>query len=125
MALSYHIEFKGVQRTIVSIVLADGTSPAAEFLAGLPSDERRKIDVLFERMGLQGEIKNRQKFKKLEETDGLFAFKSYQIRLPCFFGRNRMVYLLYGLRKKTDAWKTSEVNRAEEYCRWARAQLGE
>jgi hypothetical protein len=122
VALKYHVEFKGHQRTIANIILADGSSPAVEFLAEFVRDERQKIDVLFERMGQFGEIQNRQKFKKLERTDGLFAFKSFQIRLPCFLRRHRMVYLLFGLRKQSNAWKPSEVRRAEEYRSWAVVQ---
>lgn len=83
------------------------------------------MDALFEVMGQTGQIQNREKFKKLKDTDGLFTFKSFQIRMPCFFGRNRMLYLLFGLIKQSDYFKSSEVNRAEEYRKWARNELGE
>jgi hypothetical protein len=76
-------------------------------------------------MGDCGEIRNREKFKKLQGTKSLFTFKSFQIRIPCFMGKNRVVYLLFGLIKKSDDFKAAEVKRAEEYEAWARGQLGE
>jgi hypothetical protein len=119
------VEFEGRRQMIVSIYLADGSSPAAEFLDALDSDDRSKMDTLFEMMGDLGEIRNREKFKKIDDTKSLFAFKSFQIRMPCFLGKNRRVYLLFGLIKKTDHYKPAEVKRAEEYEQWARSRLGE
>lgn len=123
--LLVRIEFRGRVVTIASIVLADGSNPAHEFLESLSEADRRKIDTLFERMGDTGRIDNREKFKKVEGSDGIFEFKSFQIRIPCCFGRGHNLYLLYGLIKKTDGLKDSEVRRAEDYRKYAREQLGE
>lgn len=95
--LQARVEFDGRQRMIASILLADGSNPAGEFLDALGDGDRAKIDTLFEMMGDCGEIRNREKFKKLQGTKSLFTFKSFQIRIPCFMGKNRVVYLLFGL----------------------------
>lgn len=124
MGACTRIERKGTKRTIHSVIFADGSSPAVEFLDPLTDDKRRKLDTLFERMGDHGELRNKEKFKKVEDSDGLFEFKSHQIRVLCFFGTDNGVYLLLGLIKKSDKLKKSEVERAEEYRRMAKEQLG-
>lgn len=110
-------EFEGIKFTIKCLELADGSCPAGDFLDALNDSERRKVNTLFELMGTKGRISNREKFKKLEGSDKIFAFKSYQIRIPCFFAPGR-VMLAFGLRKKTDKYKRAEVQRAEDYRRW-------
>jgi phage-related protein len=108
-------EYDGHRFTVSCLTLSDGSCPSAEFLADLTKDERRKFDVLFERLGDHGRISNSEHFKKLEGTDGLWEFKRHQLRLFCFYGPNRTVYLLYGLRKKKDKHSATDVRRAEQY----------
>ena len=98
--------------------LADGSCPAGDFLDSLDSSERRKLDVLFEILGNSGKISNREKFKKLEGTDKIFEFKCFQIRILCFFTRDRRVMLLFGLRKKKDKYSRQDISRAESYRNW-------
>lgn len=108
-------EFRGAFFTIRALELSDGSSPAADFLAGLDRSDRRKLDVLFEMLGQTGRISNKEKFKKLEGTDGIFEFKSFQIRIPCFFTPDKEVLLCFGLIKKQDRYKSEEIQRAENY----------
>lgn len=115
-------EFSGRRFTIQCLELADGSCPAGDFLDSLSAAERRKVDVLFELMGDRGKIFNPEKFKKLSASDGLFEFKSHQIRIPCIFGRSRAVVLLFGLRKKSDKYKRKEIERAEDYRQWYLSQ---
>ena len=115
-------EFVGRRLSIQCLELADGSCPAGDFLDSLSAPERRKMDVLFELMGDRGQIFNREKFKKLAGSDGLFEFKSHQIRVPCIFGMGRTVVLLFGLRKKSDRYKRKEIERAEEYRQWYLSQ---
>ena len=114
------IEYEGRKAIVECLFLADGSCPAGDFLDALSDSDRRKLDVLFEMMGDHGEIRNREKFKKLKDTDGLFEFKSFQVRLPCFFvpGLPRRVMLLFGLTKKGDNLKPADVRRAEAYRTW-------
>lgn len=111
-------EFVGRRFTIQCLELADGSCPAGDFLDSLSAQERRKLDVLFELMGDRGQIFNPEKFKKIAGSDGLFEFKSHQIRIPCIFGRERTIVLLFCLRKKSDRYKRKEIERAKEYRQW-------
>ena len=108
-------EYKGTRFTIYCLVLPDGTCPAGEFLDGLDEGERRKLDVLFERLGEKGSIPNTEQFKKLEGSDGIWEFKRRQIRLFCFFATRRRVVLAYGLKKKRDRHARQDIERAEAY----------
>lgn len=117
-------EFEGTHYTIHALTLADGSCPAGEFLDSLTAADRRKLDVLFEMLGNHGKISNPEKFKKIEGTDGIFEFKSFQIRLLCFFASNGRVMLAFGVRKKKDKHKREDINRAEEYRRWFRSHGG-
>ena len=40
---------------------------------------------LFNKMAEQGRIANREQFKRIEGTDKLWEFKSFKIRMPCYF----------------------------------------
>jgi hypothetical protein len=108
-------EYEGHRFTIACLELADGSCPSGEFLDALTKSERTKFDVLFERLGDQGRISNPEHFKKLDGTDGLWEFKRHQLRIFCFYAPNRIVYLLYGLRKKKDKHAKADIHRAAEY----------
>src|SRR5262245_32606487 len=97
------------------MTLPDGSSPAGDFVDTLSEADRRKIDVLFARMADHGQIRNREKFKKVENSDQVFEFKSHQIRILCFFVPRGRLVLALGLRKKSDKLPPAEVRRAEEY----------
>ena len=76
----------------------------------LSGRDRTKLDVIFQRLGDMGSLKNRTKFKKVD--DGVFEIKSGQIRLFCFFTNDKRLVLLYGIRKKTDRLKTKDIRKA-------------
>ena len=108
-------EFEGPHFTIQALVLADGTCPAGDFLDTLASSDRRKLDVLFERLGGFGKISNTEKFKKIEGSDDIWELKSFQIRLFCFFAPRRRVMLAFGVRKKRNKHRREDIHRAESY----------
>ena len=105
------IAYHGGQHTIAFARCNDGTSPAEEFFDGLPASDQRKLMTLFKRLGDHGKIFNTEKFKK--EDRGFYAFKSYQIRMPCYFLRERVVVVTHGFTKKCDKMPPSELDRAE------------
>jgi len=110
-------EFEGSYFTIQALALPDGSCPAGQFLDGLDASDRQKLDVLFEYLGNHGRLSNREKFKKVENSDGIWEFKSFQIRILCFFTRDKKVMLALGAIKKRDKLKASDVKRAEQYKR--------
>ncbi len=111
-------EFSGPHFSVECLELADGSCPAGEFLDALPSSDRRKIDVLFEMIGATGRIANKEKFKKLSDSDNIWQFKSNQIRILCFFAPGKRVMLAFGVKKKQDRHNAKEILRAERYREW-------
>lgn len=105
-------EYDGSHFTIRCQELEDGTCPVGEFLDGLSRSERRKLDVLFEMLGEHGRISNREKFKKVE--DDIWEFKSFQIRILCFYAPGRQMILCNWEIKKRDELKASTVRTARE-----------
>jgi hypothetical protein len=55
-----------------------------------------------------------EKFKKIEGTVDLFEFKSFQIRIPCFFVPGGRILLTLGLIKQADRLRQREIVRARE-----------
>jgi len=112
------IFYEGEVFRVELAVTTTGRCPAQEFLRGLPSGEKARISALIKRLADQGSIKNREQFKKIEDTD-FFEFKSFQIRMPCYFRKDRIVVITHGFRKKGHRIRKSEINRMniirEEY----------
>jgi phage-related protein len=96
----------------VYAVCANGTSPGFVFYRDELNDtEKAKMLRLFNKMGEHGRIANREQFKQIEGTD-LFEFKSFQIRMPCYFLPGGLVVITHGFRKKGDRTPPSEIDRA-------------
>lgn len=65
---------------------------------------------LFERLGDTGKITNKQKFKKVD--DGLWEFKSYQVRFLGDFRPDRRFVVAHGVRKKKDKHLRKDLSKA-------------
>lgn len=115
-------EYEGNFFTIRALELADGSCPVGEFLDRLGASDRRKLDVLFEMLGDHGRISNREKFRKLADTEQIWEFKSFQIRLLCFFAPGKLVLLAHEVIKKKDKHKKPDVKIAEERRQWYLSQ---
>lgn len=97
---------------MVELVLRqDGGCPAQEFLDRLPPEKRAKILALIRRLADDGRIANRQKFKKIEDTD-FFEFKGSQTRVVCYFLPERRLVITHGFIKKQDRIPAPELRRA-------------
>lgn len=107
------IAYQGAQKCIELLCTDDGVSQVQEFLDALDSSDRRKVDTLFELMGERGRISNDQKFKKLEGSNGIFEFKSFQIRLLCFYAPGGRLIICRALRKKKDKHDKADISFAE------------
>lgn len=112
------IAYPGVALMIAFAVCADSSSPAERFFDELDGEDKAKMLRLFKQMGDQGKIRSpEEKFKKIEGTDGLFEFKSHQVRMPCYFLPGRLLVLTHGLIKKGDRLPPAEIKRAERIRR--------
>ena len=107
-----HIFYEGPARVIEAAILQDGSMPARDFVESLSEADRAKVYALFRMLGDIGRITNSEKFKKTEGTE-FWEFKSFQIRMPCFFLPNRRVVITHGFRKKQDKIPRGEIERAK------------
>ncbi|MBI4572035.1 MAG: type II toxin-antitoxin system RelE/ParE family toxin [candidate division NC10 bacterium] len=104
----------GAKIRVEAVVLDDGSCPAEEFLNHLGELGTAKMKGLFDLfVRTYPRHLSDQKFKRIEGTD-LFEFKSFQIRMPCFFSQDGRVLLAHGLIKKTDKLQVSDVRKARE-----------
>lgn len=104
------IVYRGSLRTVVYAVGANGSMPAKDFIENLDESDRRKIAVLFHRMGEAGKVPNRQQFKHVRGQ--IFEFKKHQVRVFCFRKDDRWL-LTNGYKKKSDRLDQKEIARAE------------
>lgn len=104
--------YKGSQLAVEFAIRSNGESPGHQFYKGLKQIDQAKLLKLFEIIGDQGQIRNREKFKPIEGTK-LFEFKSFQIRMPCFRIEHSWV-VTHGLIKKTQKIPPADLTRAEE-----------
>jgi len=93
----------------------EGASPAEEFFDGLSMVEKAQLSKLFQILGddTHGEPRNPKKFGVLD--DGLYEFKSFQIRMPFAYakGERGLVLITHGFRKKRDKTPSSQIARAK------------
>ena len=103
--------YEGRRKVIAYAVRSDDSSPGLDFYEGLDRRDKAKLNALFQTLGDHGEIRNKEKFKKIEETE-FFEFKSFQIRMPCFFLPGNLVIITHGFWKKKDKANPAEIERA-------------
>jgi hypothetical protein len=88
----------------------NGSRLAEEFYVALPQCDKAKVDNLFKWLADAGYIRNRTKFKPVE--DDLLEFKASAIRISCYQDQRRW-YLLHGFFKKGPYWPQGELIRAK------------
>ena len=84
------IAYKGLEYNIEWYYDKKGKSQAYEYYTVMIPSERRKVLMLFKRMGDFGKINDKTKFRN--EGDKIYAFKSQPNRFLSFFieGRRRV-----------------------------------
>ena len=113
--MATRVEYQGSIKSIELFINDDGNCPTYDFLETLSASNRRKVDHLFQLMGEKGQIKNKERFKKLEGTNGIFEFQSHQIRLLCFLVGSKVV-ICRAVMKKRDLHAEQDIRFATE-CR--------
>ncbi len=66
--------------------------------------------MIFQRLGDHGRLHNATKFKKV--GDDIWAIKSGQIRIFCFWSPSGHLILAFGLRKKSNRHRRKDIARA-------------
>jgi len=95
----------------ICFALAQSGCPGLEFYEKCSDRDKAKLNKLFQWLGDHGWINNEEKFKPIEGTK-FFEFKSFQIRMPCFWKGGEMV-ITHGFIKKTGPIPSTEIKRAE------------
>ncbi len=103
------VAYQGARKRIVWASDTSSRKHGKEYFDELPRQDKAKLQVLFERMADQGEVRNTQKFRV--EKDGFYCFKSFQRRLMCFFDGDDIV-ITQGFTKKRDKLDSKELDRA-------------
>jgi|GEM_PF-322677 len=106
------VAYEGEKLTIAYAREADGKYPGNEFFRELPKRDQARLHALFALLADHQSTSNEEKFGNL--GDGLFEFKSFQIRMPYVYsGTERgLVLISHGFIKKKDKAPKSEIERA-------------
>lgn len=86
--------------------------PACEFFDALSMLDKAKLVALFKIAGDLGKFHNTEKFGDL--GNGLYEFKSFQIRMPFAYAKNErgLILITHGFVKKKDKAPKEEIARA-------------
>lgn len=106
----YH---SGTRADIYVYVSPRGEAPASDFIDDLSESDQKKVVRLLKEFAERGQIRNREKFRVEEKP--IYAFKSHQVRILCFYlpdSAKRTIVLTHGLRKKKDYLPAGEMEKA-------------
>ena len=90
-----------------------GKSQSFEYYEELSDLQKRKLLVLFKRIGDFGKIHDITKFNF--EGDSIFAFKPQPDRFLSFFVKDKKIIIANGFHKKSQKLPTEEKDRAIKY----------
>ncbi len=101
-------------------LVVNGKCLTKDFVEGLEESDRKKVIALLKRAADFGLPKNTEKFKSLKNS-GIYEFKSYQVRILCFFDREKVIILTHGFIKKRNKTPGREITKAEKLMKEYRA----
>lgn len=101
---------QGTHFLILEIVHGD-KAPVSGFIDGLVEPDKNKVFKLFRQMVEMGEIHNTEKFT--QEEDDIYAFKSFQVRIYCFFDAGKLILLTNAVKKKQRRARPEDLKRAK------------
>ncbi|WP_367607862.1 type II toxin-antitoxin system RelE/ParE family toxin [Legionella sp. W05-934-2] len=105
-----YIAYQGESFTIEWYYDDNKTSDALEYYNSLNKAERIQLLKLLKRMGDNGEIKDKTKFRN--EGDKIYAFKPQPDRFLCFFCEGKKIVITNGFRKKQQKLPLNEKDKA-------------
>lgn len=105
-----YIVYEGESFTIEWYFNDKQSSDALEYYNSLNKAERIQLLKLLKRMGDNGEIKDKTKFRN--EGDKVYAFKPQPDRFLCFFYEGKKIVITNGFRKKQQKLPLNEKDKA-------------
>lgn len=106
-----YIAFEGSVYTIEWYYNETNRSDVLEDFEELSNGDKKNLLMLFERMGNDGVISNKTKFRN--EGDEIWAFKPKQGRFLCFFHVGKKIIVLSSYKKQGDKLPKKEKKKAE------------
>lgn len=91
-------------------ITVQGECPVKKFIDNLEHKDQVKIIQLLKVTADNGTRSNPEKFKKLEKD--IWEFKSHQVRLPCFFEKDKIIVITHGFKKTTNKIPKTQMERA-------------
>jgi phage-related protein len=104
------IAYEGEALTVEWFFDEKGKSDALDFFEALSDTQKRKILMLFKRIGDFGKISDITKFRN--EGEKIFAFKPQPERFLSFFYAGKKIVVTNGFRKKAQKLPKKEKNLA-------------
>ena len=106
------ILYRGAEFTIAFAREKKGESPGSTFIDSLSLVDKVKLYALIKFAGDVGNFRNPEKFGDLE--NGLFEFKSGQVRMPFTYSKSsrKLIIVTHGFIKKRDKAPKEEIARA-------------
>lgn len=109
--IARELRLQGARCSIYEIAQGD-RRPVSAFIEDLPIADQAKVTRLFKQMAEAGEIRNEEKF--VHEEDGIFAFKSFKVRIYCFFDSGKLLLLTHGVIKKQRKARPQDIRHAKD-----------
>ena len=104
------VAYEGQQFTIEWFFDENGSSESLDYFNKMSLPQKRKILMLFKRIGDFGKISDITKFRN--EGDQIFAFKPQPDRLLSFFYVGKKIIVTNGYLKKSQKMPKSEKTKA-------------
>ena len=110
--MARRVAYRGAVFAIAFAREKNGACAACEFFDRLSSLDKAKMMALFQIAGDHGKFYNPEKFGDL--GDGLYEFKSFQIRMPFAYAKNErgLILITHGFIKKKAKTPKEEITRA-------------
>ncbi|MGH7570606.1 MAG: type II toxin-antitoxin system RelE/ParE family toxin [Gemmatimonadota bacterium] len=105
--------YEGRKLTIRCVEYQDGSCPADDFIRSLSDSESASLQPTFEKLGDEGVLHNKERFKKIEGSEGIFEVKHHQVRILGFFTPRKEFILVDGTKKKKHKHKKADITKAE------------
>jgi len=108
------------QKFLIQGVVKNGKSLLRPFLEGLPQADKAQCSASITKIGDHGPLHNKEKFRK--ESPNIYAIKTKNIRIYCFFAGKKLIILTHGFKKNAQGGKNVQ-KRELDYAEEIRKQL--
>ncbi len=102
--------FEGEAYTICDLPKGN-SSPLDKFINKISHQKKARVMAHLKSLAESGPPRNTERFA--HEEDQIYAFKDFQVRIYCFFHREKLIVLTHGTIKKQDKADREDLERAK------------